>query len=211
MTVKKRTIARAKRSAATMGSAGWPPSCVCRQQKPTTLVRNHAARRAFGGNHPPHTITPARRALMWSHTRHGTTPSTTGMQYHAPSNHTGRTSVPHHAPSYHHSIPRTQHDAHRHNGRSHSRSTQTTKMGLRTTLPQLPNGLAFSCRERAGRSCEKRTISRAKRSTAMPGWAATMESLCSETGAFRWFALDVTRQFVYAIYRPRACTRSMAV
>src|SRR5215213_4764342 len=35
-----------------------------------------------------------------------------------------------------------------------------------------PNGMAFSCRERAGRSVKKRTISRAKRSAAMPcRWA----------------------------------------
>jgi hypothetical protein len=33
------------------------------------------------------------------------------------------------------------------------------------------NGLAFSCRERAGRRLQKPTILRAKRSTAMPGWA----------------------------------------
>jgi len=36
-----------------------------------------------------------------------------------------------------------------------------------------PNGLAFSCRERAAQDhIKKATISRAKRSTAMPGWAA---------------------------------------
>ena len=35
-----------------------------------------------------------------------------------------------------------------------------------------PNGLAFSCRERAGKAFKIRPISRAKRSAAMPGWAA---------------------------------------
>src|SRR5690349_18025745 len=36
-----------------------------------------------------------------------------------------------------------------------------------------PNGLAFSCRERAAQDhVQKATISRAKRSAAMPGWAA---------------------------------------
>jgi hypothetical protein len=35
-----------------------------------------------------------------------------------------------------------------------------------------PNGLAFSCRERAGEAFKMPTISRAKRSAAMPGWAA---------------------------------------
>ncbi len=36
-----------------------------------------------------------------------------------------------------------------------------------------PNGLAFSCGERAAwEHVKKATISRAKRSAAMPGWAA---------------------------------------
>ena len=43
-----------------------------------------------------------------------------------------------------------------------------------TGLP--PNGLAFSCRERAGKTVKIRTISRAKRSAAMPGWAAIVST-----------------------------------
>ena len=38
-----------------------------------------------------------------------------------------------------------------------------------------PNGLAFSCRERAAQDdAKKATISRAKRSAATPGWAARL-------------------------------------
>jgi len=38
-----------------------------------------------------------------------------------------------------------------------------------------PNGLAFSCRERAAQGgFKKGTISRAKRSTAMPCWTAAL-------------------------------------
>src|SRR3954469_4765541 len=37
-----------------------------------------------------------------------------------------------------------------------------------------PNGLAFSCRERMIPPLKMPTISRAKRSAAMPGWAAAL-------------------------------------
>jgi hypothetical protein len=37
-----------------------------------------------------------------------------------------------------------------------------------------PNGLAFSCRERAGKGSQKPTIARAQRSAAMPGWAGAL-------------------------------------
>jgi hypothetical protein len=48
---------------------------------------------------------------------------------------------------------------------------QDTDKGLR------PNGLAFSCRERTARDhVQKATISRAKRSAAMPGWAVALIS-----------------------------------
>jgi hypothetical protein len=72
-----------------------------------------------------------------------------------------------------------------HNGRGHAArlaqrafhkpdSPHLYPKGMTNTLPRVPNGLAFSCGERAApESIKIGTISRAKRSAAMPGWTAT--------------------------------------
>jgi hypothetical protein len=101
------------------GLGGWPPTLACCPHARTTLARNHAGTTG-----------------VWSGSR----------------------------AAYDHA----QHHGHRHDGPSNHASTTGTgttesarrafqnrarlveiKNGLSTTLPQPPNGLAFSCRERA--------------------------------------------------------------
>jgi hypothetical protein len=57
-----------------------------------------------------------------------------------------------------------------------SRRTTSKVYKFLASITQVPpNGLAFSCRERAAQGEFKiRTISRAKRSTAMPCWATRL-------------------------------------
>jgi hypothetical protein len=52
----------------------------------------------------------------------------------------------------------------------------------RQVSDEQPNGLAFSCRERAAQDAFKKpAILRAKRSTATPGWAAFAPHLSGKT------------------------------
>ena len=70
-----------------------------------------------------------------------------------------------------------------------TRYTTIQKRAYRENGDELPaNGLAFSCRERAGKAFKKPMISCAKRSAAMPGWTA------------RQFALDGC---IYIAIEPR--------
>jgi hypothetical protein len=103
------------------------------------------------------TQSPGTTGVYLNHTPHAITLGTTRKQHHEPSYH-GRHNGRPHAGAWHH-------------GRSRIATDSYNKNGLAPTLPQRPNGLAFSCRERAGTSFQKGTISRAKRSTATPGWA----------------------------------------
>jgi hypothetical protein len=114
--VKKARISRAKRSAGTPCSAGWPPSFVCCQPPPTTPARNHACTTGADWNHTLHAITSAQRALIgitsstrsrrhngrWrNHAQHRITRTTTGNQHHGWSNHASITGYQHDGPSNH--------------------------------------------------------------------------------------------------------------
>jgi hypothetical protein len=120
------------------------------------------------------TISRAKRSAAGAYSAAGASFSSaarmTAPRRHAITWHDGRSSEPHpaHDHAWHdglsarrafvppqHNGPR--HDAHRHHGRSIPRTTHLTRSGLSTTQPQRPNGLAFSCRERAGRSLQNAT------------------------------------------------------
>jgi hypothetical protein len=107
---------------------------------------------------------------------------------HGTTRHNGRLAEPpqardhawHHGRSASRAFVPRQHDEHLHDGhwhhaRSRSLAPPTSKKGRADHLPQRPNGLVFSCRERAGRCLQKRTISRAKRSAGTPCWAANQD------------------------------------
>ena len=142
--VKKATILRAKRSAATMGSAGWPVVSGCCQPTRTTPARNHAARRAFGGttlarDHAQHNgrsmESPAARkhtcttSVRWNYLPHTITPDMTGNPHHERSNHACTTSVPHNGLPNH-----TGTTSYQHHGRSyHASITRTGTTGTGTT------------------------------------------------------------------------------
>jgi hypothetical protein len=106
------------------GLGGWLPSLACRRGMTaphgTTGVR---------WNHTPHPITLAQRTQKRQHT----------VAQRAAG--TGREdlSTPHEEPSYHRSTTRLR-----------KRQVPLTTIEQPTRLPQPPNGLAFSWRERAG-------------------------------------------------------------
>ena len=98
-----------------------------------------------------------------------------------------RTGEPHHGPSYHarhhgRTAPRAVvprlHNERRHDGvgttgMQEARFASADRKRHGNHAPRTPNGVAFSCRERAASNhVKKPTISRAQRSTATPGWAA---------------------------------------
>src|SRR4051794_20851151 len=73
--VKKRTILRAQRSAATAGWARWPPALAGCPHDRTTRARNHTGTTGLDRNHTQHPIAPG----------------TTGKEHHARSNHASTT------------------------------------------------------------------------------------------------------------------------
>ena len=106
-----------------------------------------------------HAITPAQRA------RDGTTPSTpSGCAPRAV-----RTTRLRTTPAQRALARRDQHDE-----RSYTRPTRGTKTGLPTTLPSRPTGWHSAAASALGKAFKNPTISRAKRSAAMPGWATAL-------------------------------------
>jgi len=182
---KKAPISRAKRSATAACSAARSVLSGRHPHPRTTLSWNYAGTTGVRLGSRASGSTPGTTGLARNHAQHRTTrgttsldreprasgitllatrlphngPSyhagTTGAQHNEPSSHTGTTGAQHNGPSYHtgttgFGTPERAEQAFRKRN-----SLLPTKKGMTTALPRVPNGLAFSCRERAGRSRSK--------------------------------------------------------
>ena len=140
--LKKDPISRAQRSAATMGSAGWPPSCVCYEYAPHSGTESRGTTGVWWN----HTRTGSRRhdgrsaespardhagttGVRWNHPLHVITRSTTGAPHHGRSNHACTTRFPHHGRSNHACTTRFPHHEHSY----HASTTRTRTTGTGTT------------------------------------------------------------------------------
>jgi hypothetical protein len=173
MPLKKPAISCAKRSATAACSASRSIISGCRPHGPTTPVQYHTLHngRSVGTtaiwnhalhNEPRSGTTPSTRSRCpepaISTTRFRTTPCTTRMQhnersYHAVTTGAGTTEVASRAFWM-------------------CDSPHPNRKGMAITLPRVPNGLPFSCRERAAQTAKKPTISGAQRSAGTACWAS---------------------------------------
>src|SRR6266498_5464701 len=122
----------------------------CRPHAPTTASENHAGTTGVDQNHAQHTPPPGRTSFERNHAQHTIRLRTTGAPHNGLSYHilhNGRTAqralVPHPAPRA--PARRSGHNGH---SRSAIRRIHITKRHV-IALPRVPNGLPFSCRERA--------------------------------------------------------------
>jgi hypothetical protein len=97
---------------------------------------------------PPHAITQPTTGAHRNHLQHGITRPTTGAAHHGPANYARRHGLMH-AGAWRH-------------GRSRIATDVYDKNGLPTTLPQRPNALPFTSRERAASDHLKKLGSRAR-------------------------------------------------
>ena len=140
--VKNRTISRAQRSAATAGWVGWPRRLTCSRHARTTPARNHAGTTRLHQHHAQHTIRL----------------STTGIPHDGRSNHAGTT--------------RTSTTTLAQPARTSETGARNQKRGADHAAPAAQRVGIQLPRARWPMPLKKPTISRAKRSAAMPGWAA---------------------------------------